>query len=202
MPTEMRSRRGRRSRNLSVKSIIHIYTEGETEEKYFKKLRSNESFRKKTNLSVKSFSKGKQGLKLVNVVQKEVSRIKGEKRPDKIYIIFDKDNLSTKEIKACINQISNLPNTFIGFSNPSFEVWLLSHFKALNSFQTQHQLETELTACLNSVYKKADVNQLDIIVEHLENAHNNCANFSTISNTNISINPYTNISLVINDILQ
>lgn len=195
-------KRGRPSRNLSVKSIIHIYTEGESEKNYFKSLKSNPSFRKKTNLSVKSYSKGKQGLNLLNVVKRELSKIKGEEKPDKVYIVFDKDNLPNEEIKDCIKQAADLQKISIGFSNPSFEVWLLSHFKPLTSFQSQEQLENELTKYLHKPYKKADNKQISAILEHLDEAHDNCSNYSKISDDNILKNPYTNLSLMIKDILS
>jgi hypothetical protein len=196
------ARAPRISKKFIERKIIHIYTEGETEKFYFSILKSSSNFRKKASIKIKCISKRKQGKALIEEVQNSLRKLPKYDKPDKVYIIFDKDDLSNIEVVECISKQNS--GLVIGYSNPSFEVWLISHYE--NIFRgrsiTQKDLERKLSSALGEPYRKADVNQITSILNNIEQAHINVQNISSLSTYNCSVNPYTNISLLINDMLE
>lgn len=188
----------RKKKGFSERKILHIYTEGETEERYFKFLKSTEDFRKAKRLKVLPYCEGKQGLPLMAHVKRKVAQVKKEVEPDEIYVIFDKDELSNEEIQHCL---SKYPDYQVGFSNPSFELWLLLHFQKVSTRKTQKQLEEALSQVLDKPYSKANDEQLSVIIQQLSQAHENAKDFGALKLENFKENPYTNLSQVIQQML-
>ncbi|MCL2112681.1 MAG: RloB family protein [Streptococcaceae bacterium] len=188
----------RKSKQFSSNKVIHIYTEGETEEKYFKGLRSTAEFRAAKSLKVMPFCEGLQGLPLMAHVKRKVKQVKNEEKPDEVYTIFDKDELSNEEVQKCIN---DYPEFHIGFSNRSFELWLALHFQEVKVAKSQKQLEDIVSEGLGKTYKKVNDEQLKVIIEHLEQAHQNAVVFGELGKQSVKMNPYTNLSCVIQEML-
>lgn len=188
----------RKAKNLPERKIIHVYTEGITEKKYFTKFKSTNEARKKINVEVKAFTGEKQGLPLMNYVDGKFSHTKKSEKPDEIYIIFDKDELSNEEVATCIKAF---PNYQIGLSNRSFELWLVLHFQKVTSYKNQKELEDLLTTALGEKYVKANEEQLEIIIKEIATAHKNAIDFGELKLENFKKNPYTNLSQVIRRML-
>lgn len=69
----------------------------------------------------------------------------------------------------------------IGFSNITFEVWLLAHFEFMTSHLISKQgLKDKLSRYLQAEYIKANSDQLEKIIEHLDGALKNSAPISKV----------------------
>ncbi len=120
--------KGKKSIKNNVKGIL-IYAGGEkTEPNYFKKLTSN--INKEEDIKVETEGKGKSPTEILTNV--ENMKLKSDYMIDNenIFIIIDKDNFIDFEdvIKTC-DDIGYK----CGWSNPCFEIWLLSHFNYIDS---------------------------------------------------------------------
>lgn len=121
--------RGRKSQNRSLKKIIYIFTEGETEKNYLNML--NRKYRTSATVKVNIASVSKQGLALLNFALNKLNSLpKSERKAiEQIYLIFDKDDVSVNEMETILDRIkASIYDIEIGFSNVCFEVWLLYHF--------------------------------------------------------------------------
>lgn len=78
----------------------------------------------------------------------------------KVYVIFDKDNISCSQINTMQKIINKKKRWQLGISNCSFEVWLLAHFTPLSprtisvSKIYQMKLEKRLSKYLKEKYSK------------------------------------------------
>ena len=68
-------------------------------------------------------------------------------------VVMDIDQNSPEELRQ-FNEWCIRNNISLLISNPSFEVWLLMHFKNVSSNMDQDDLENNLTAVLNRKYEK------------------------------------------------
>ncbi|VEU59227.1 RloB domain-containing protein [Mesomycoplasma neurolyticum] len=72
-------------------------------------------------------------------------------------------------------------NINIIFSNIDFEIWLLAHFKKIDSeskIYSRSELNEELGEYLKKKYKKSNIEQLKKIVENWEQAIQNTKDIS------------------------
>ncbi|MEO5297252.1 RloB family protein [Enterococcus cecorum] len=98
--------RGRQSQKRSLKKIIYIFTEGETEKNYFNML--NKKYRTSATVKVNISSGRKQGLALLNFALNKLQSLSESERKeiDKIYIVFDKDDISVDEMKTILKKLN------------------------------------------------------------------------------------------------
>ena len=172
--------RGRQPQKRSLKKIIYIFTEGETEKNYFNML--NKKYRTSATVKVNISSARKQGLALLNFALNKLKSLSESERKeiDQIYIIFDKDDISADEMKTILKKVkSNSYEIEIGFSNSCFEVWLLYHF------EKKH---------------KNDVKLLLQLEDRVKIALENTQDFPIFSTTNFETVPYTNLGMLIRKI--
>lgn len=75
-----------------------------------------------------------------------------------VWIVFDKDNYNDEQFNNAINS----SDYSIAWSNPNFELWLLSHFKKVTKFVTKEQVIAELKREFANnrlgTYKKNEIN--------------------------------------------
>ena len=188
----------RRNKKISSPiTPIYLFVEGrKTEPKYFGLF--------KDRFSIRDFiifnENGKSGNALL---EKAKSRIKLDNlNPDAIkYLVFDKDALTDQQFTNVFEKAKK-EGFDIGFSNLSFEVWLLAHFEKLTKRPTEPSdkamLEAKLTKNLSQPYKKGDHKQLEKIVPFYKQAMENT---STINVVNFNYQ-CTTIGVMIEDILD
>jgi len=113
--TPMRSRQLVSSRNL--RKTFMIFTEGQTEEGYFKKFK----------VRCKTITGGN-ALRIVEEAIIQKNNIK--KTIDEYWVVFDKDETSKNDfLKAIKLAIDNQLN--VAFSSEAFEIWWLFHFEEI-----------------------------------------------------------------------
>lgn len=108
-----------------------ILCEGETEEKYFKGLVSQEKYRRKfSSIDVDIYTpKDNSPQGLVNKTKEKIREAKREKNKfDFAWVIFDKDG-HTKIPEAFENARMSNPVIKIAFTIPCFEYYVLLHFE-------------------------------------------------------------------------
>ena len=180
---------------------ILILCEGETEEKYFKGIIQDETY--KVNLSgvrVTIFTGKNAGpLKLVKEAITRRTEGKKEGNPYKeVWVIFDHDIHPNRKAAWDKAQKNGLK---IGFSAIAFEQWFLLHFsKSSKAFETPKQLEKELVK-FYSAYKKAQSNHFAFLKNRLSVAFTNAEwlrNIKTAENRSITDqNPWIDVDILV-----
>jgi len=138
------------------KQKFYIIVEGKTEEIYFNQIKQLPEFRgiyypyvlevvsaKSINELFKFFQNGKIGRDGVTL-EKGLTAF-----------IFDKDHLTREQLNAMLAN----DNYIIGFSNPSFELWLLAHFVELRN---QHADVSQELLTYFPMFTKASVKITDL----------------------------------------
>jgi RloB-like protein len=119
----------RKSRRRPAKTRILIVCEGrETEPNYFRGLRDEETVRQSFSLVVQ---KGKGGSCLAVVQQAVAEREKAAARGedfDEVWCVFDVERAEQREQVVGARKLADQHGIHLALSNPSFEVWELSHF--------------------------------------------------------------------------
>lgn len=210
----------RKKRHLKVGAKIFFFVEGYTEENYFRKLIQ---YYKLYTASTKAlFNDSAKKIKVMDgngdwvEYTKKILTKDPKFRPDsgtRIFIIFDKDQISDKKIDKMLKDAANLTingsKCQIGLSNCSFEVWLLAHFQKMTpkpiefSKRWQEQLEESLGKYLGKKYKKNKI----VNNKQMEKILSENKVFEAIKNTEkiskISLDKQsTNIGPIVSDILN
>lgn len=193
-----RSRRGRK-----LKPRILFFVEGETEKAYFDSLA--QKYRMTATRTIKILNNS--GCDWIDKTKNMISN-NSKLKPDsktKVFIIFDKNDNTPKEISKMIEKAKNLNlnNAMckVGMSNSSFEVWLLAHYQKINStVKNQNELYQDLTKHLKKKYIKANRRQIENILkdDKVLDAIRNTEYVANISASKQS----TNVGNIINDIIS
>lgn len=143
------STRYRASRGLPEKKSILIICEGNVEKWYFDDL-----FCDANHLNHYAIVHSKDPIKIVEHCIKKIERGKNRGRIyDHAWCVFDRDKTKPEIIKTA-GKLAQKHNVKIGFSNPCFELWILSHFKKINSSIKGLDLKKELRICFGIKYVK------------------------------------------------
>ncbi len=106
-------------------------------------------------------------------------KLSRDKQTD-VFVVFDKDEITVEELKAMFSKAIKEKFT-IGFSNITFEVWLVAHFEPMTSHLISKQsLKDKLSRYLQAKYIKANSDQLEKIIENLDVALKNSALISKV----------------------
>lgn len=131
-------RGNRKNESRKVRDSFMIFTEGKTEEGYFK------SFK----VRCKSLNGG-DVKKLVEeaIIQKgkSIAAAKGDQRKmiDQYWLVFDQDNSSKVDFSNAIEKaIEN--DIKLAYSCPCFELWFLFHFEKIEAHLTKAMIEKRL----------------------------------------------------------
>ncbi len=178
----------RRKRGLPTKKQVLLFTEGDTEASYFSLLKQR---KRASALIIKKIAPS--GCQIVDMAEQYVNNnpsIKDSTFATKLLVI-DKDALTFDEFNHIVAQAQK-KNWKLIFSNCCFEVWLLAHFRKMTkSILSCKKLEEKLSVELNMPYKKADMSQLNKIIDRWEDAVTNTKLISEISYhqqcTNVSV---------------
>lgn len=189
--------RKRTSKQLDEKQVVHIYTEGFTEEYYFKKLKHSGRVEKFSINKIKWIKLS--GLKLMDKIEKSIKKMPKSDRPDVTILVFDKDALSEKEIRDCMAKIAT--DTKVAFSNCNFELWLLNHFERITTHHDKNMLEKKLSQHLGGIYEKIQTKQkaqIDQTFKTIDNALEHSQVYAPLqSSDDWRRNPYTNVGEMI-----
>lgn len=206
-----RTRRGC-SRSLQVAPANYlIVCEGkQTEPNYFDGLKRkiNEKYGKKVDVVIPSIDVKGTGLNTVSLVEytKKVVN-QANKMYGQVWVVFDKDDYNDEQFNHAINS----SDYNIAWSNPNFELWLLSHFKKVTRFITKEQVLAELKKEFANnglgTYKK---NEKDIFEKgtrdnRLDVAIKNCKQMEQMTKDNKKYsdkNPTTMVYKIVEDLKE
>jgi len=138
------SRKARLKSKRQAPANYLIVCEGKkTEPNYFNGLKRkiNEKYGNKVdvlipNIEVKGI--GMNTTSLVKYTQKTVNH--ANKVYGKVWVVFDKDDYNDEQFNSAIENC----NYNVAWSNPNFELWLLSHFKKVNRCISKDDVLQEL----------------------------------------------------------
>ena len=168
-----------KSKKLAPANYLIVCEGKQTEPNYFNGLKKkiNEKYGNKVDVLIPSIEvkgTGKNTTDLVNYTDKFVNY--SNKRYGKVWVVFDKDDYSNdqfdKAIKTCDYNVA--------WSNPNFELRLLSHFKKVNRYISKDNVLQELSKEFQKKglgeYTKNDTNIFEKVTseERLHTAINNC----------------------------
>lgn len=198
----------RKSKGKPLKKAIYIFTEGHTEKNYFRMLNRKYNATVTVKVQVIPEAVGKQGMALLKHALGKIKTLSKEEKRNLggVYLIFDKDSLTYADIEQVLLETKR-EDFSVGFSNRSFEVWLLAHFEKPTISLAQEKLYQKLEGYFScSNYEKKHKDDYDLLQEHLvdriSQALSYCSHFPTLNQTIIRQEPYTNLGQVIQTIYQ
>ena len=159
----------RKTKELKQRDTFVIVTNGKASEKnYFTELRGYKH--SIYNVKIKFENADPKGL--------VYRAIKEKQSANRVWIVFDKDEFPNDVIYETI-KTANQYDIGIAFSNIAFEVWLISHFREINSFKKSEELISDLDSILkergyNKGYEKNDSEVFEkVLFPELEKAVHN-----------------------------
>ncbi len=169
-----RNKKGRKE-----KRKVYILVESETEQKYFDFLRQKLRL---SNVKIRTLILNNSGRTWIDKAKRLLQndpKLSRDKQTD-VFVVFDKGEITVEELKAMFSKAVK-ENFTIGFSNITFEVWLVAHFEPMTSHLISKQgLKDKLSRYLQAKYIKANSDQLEKIIENLDVALKNSALISKV----------------------
>lgn len=171
---QQRGKRRKQYRNLATLMIIS--TEGKTEEEYFKACKG--VCKKEYILKIINKKTRSSPLQVVHDLEDEKTTLDDRMKSGALfYAIFDHHKKNPKTGKDVYNEAIELckKNKFTPItSKPSFEFWLILHFKKTNCPMTADEAEKELNKLYNSDlgknYKKGSSDTFKNTKEYIQKA--------------------------------
>lgn len=177
-----RNRKGKKE-----KRKIFILVEGETEQMYFDFLRQKLRL---SNVKIKTVVLENSGQTWIEKAKCLIQNDPNLKRDSttEVFVVFDKDEFTNEELNWMFKKADD--EAFeIGFSNATFEVWLLAHFEEVTPrLLSKVALKNKLGNHLQTEYVKADSDQLEKIVKNYEVAIKNTDGISEVDFSHQSTN--------------
>ena len=182
-----------------------IVCEGkQTEPNYFNGLKRkiNEQYGNKVDVFIPNIEikgTGKNTTDLVRYTEKFVNY--ANKVYGQVWVVFDKDDFSDEQFNCAISNC----NYNVAWSNPNFELWLLSHFKKINRYISKEdvlkELKKEFLKSGLGEYHKNDGNIFEKISGNgnLDIALKNCENMNKLNDSKqpSQRNPMTNVYKIV-----
>jgi len=141
----------RRSKSRSCAKKMLVLVEGASERKYFEYFRGRSSDLKIIPVEVK-----RSGLEqIIEECRYRIKEYRIEGVEDKAAAVFDVDCFTEEDIKSSIDKVPE-HDVSLYVSNPSFEYWLILHFRDFNKYTTQKDMEDELSLLLGQKYAKSE----------------------------------------------
>lgn len=168
-----------KSKRLAPANYLIVCEGKQTEPNYFNGLRKkiNERYGSKVDVLIPSIEvkgTGKNTTDLVNYTDKYVNY--SNKRCGQVWVVFDKDDYTDEQFDKAIRTC----NYNAAWSNPNFELWLLSHFKKVSRYVSKDEVLQELTTEFKKnklgEYSKNDASIFNKVTNEgkLHNAIENC----------------------------
>lgn len=197
---------GRKRGKKKTKPIVGIYCEGKSEEQYFKMLSQKygagniRTGQLHSKLKTKIKSLDESGEKLITAAKR-----KGEDdKVDKIYVVFDRDDKTSKDIQHC-KKIADRDDITILFSSIDFEIWILMHFEQVTRLYTRKQLTNKLSTkkYFNQDYEKFKGSSYrPYLFDRIQIAEGNALRLEKINNDMENDDPFTNIHKYLREIFN
>lgn len=187
-----------------------IVCEGKkTEPNYFNGLKKqiNENYGNKVDVLIPKIEikgTGKNTTDLVKYTQKSVNY--ANKVYGQVWVVFDKDDYSDEQFESAILNC----DYNVCWSNPNFELWLLSHFKKVSKYISKENVLYELNKEFQKNglgnYSKNDTNIFEKVTKDgkLHTAIENCKHMETINpNGHASEkNPMTKVYKIVDELQE
>ena len=197
------------TKNIAPPNYLIVCEGRETEPNYFNGLKQkiNEKYGDRINIvpGIKIKGTGLNTESLVNYTKQYIN--KSPKMYGQVWVVFDKDDYSDEQFNNAIKV--NEYNS--AWSNPNFEIWLLSHFKKidrpLSKNDSLKELKKEFQKANLGNYSKNDKEIFEKITKDnkLETAIKNCKEiyeqFQCVS-TESSKNPCTTVFMLVEDLSE
>ena len=208
MRKETKSRNKIDSKKLAPPNYLIICEGKQTEPNYFEglKRRLNQRYEDRINIVpyIKVKGTGMNTESLVKYAQKIVNQ--SYKMYGQVWVVFDKDEYSDEQFNNAIK----LNEYNSAWSNPNFEVWILSHFKKLNKSMTKVETLKQVTKEFSKIglgeYKK---NDKELFTKNSgggkkEKAIKNCEEVYELmrGQAPASSNPTTTVFMLVNDLKE
>ncbi|MGE0738439.1 RloB family protein [Sulfurimonas sp.] len=120
---------------------------------------------------------------------------------DKKWIVIDRDSFSNDDFKGTIGE-ARQKGICVAFSNESYELWILLHFKQVNAYTNREDLKSHLNKIFKEKfrkeYSKASADVYSLVVGEQQTAINNAKRLVTkhirdYGKINVEQNPITMI---------
>lgn len=135
-----------------VKLTFLIATEGtQTEPNYFNALKAELEKSNRFNIDISVQGKGKSTTALVGKVHRQIAF--NNQEYDRVWVVFDKDDFP--DFDEAIQQAAEYKIN-CAWSNESFELWLLLHFKDVSEYTSRKDLCDLLEKAIRSELHKTD----------------------------------------------
>ena len=195
-----------RPKERFVKLTFLIATEGtQTEPNYFNALKKELGKSNRFSIDISVQGKGKPTVTLVNKVYRQIEY--NHQEYDRVWVVFDKDEFT--DFDEAIQQAAEYKIN-CAWSNESFELWLLLHFKEVSKHTSRKDLCDMLETAIRNELHKTDPNALydyskgdEKIYEHITKLGNETDAFARAetlrnkfkdsTNTPSSQNPCTHV---------
>jgi hypothetical protein len=190
----------RKSKKISPRNYIHIYTNGYTELSYFSQKKSKLH---NSNIVLKPiFENAGSPAKLLSRISRQYDR--GEiSKNDMVFCVMDVDDITNKAIQDGLN---NKKKVELILSNPNFEIWILLHFKYFSHLMMKNETVDEVQQFIPNYIKPNIDPFFSILQENEEVAIKNAKKlrqFHEESNVDIysrESNPSTKIDVILDNI--
>ena len=210
MRNNNKSRNKVATKKLAPPNYLIICEGKETEPNYFNGLKQkiNEKFEDRVRIVVPSIKVKGTGLNTESLVKYATQYInQSPKVYGQVWVVFDKDDYTDEKFNNAIK----LNEYNSAWSNPNFEIWLLSHFKKIDMPLSKNDALKELKKQFQNSnlgkYSKNDKEIFEKITKdnRLETAIKNCKEiyeqFKSIS-TESSKNPCTTVFMLVEDLSE
>lgn len=159
------SRKDRLKSKRQAPANYLIVCEGtKTEPNYFNGLKRkiNEKFGSKVDVLIPSIDVKGTGMNTTSLVKYTEQKVnQASKIYGQVWVVFDKDDFSDAQFDQAIQNCKS-NGYHSAWSNPDFELWLLSHFKRINRCVTKEDVLKELSQEFQNKnlgeYIKSDMN--------------------------------------------
>lgn len=133
-----------KSKRLAPANYLIVCEGKQTEPNYFNGLKKkiNEKYGSKVDVLIPNIEikgTGENTTALVKYTDKFVNY--SNKRYGQVWVVFDKDDYSDEQFDKAIKNC----DYNVAWSNPNFELWLLSHFKKANRYISKDNVLQELS---------------------------------------------------------
>ena len=168
-----------KSKKLAPANYLIVCEGKQTEPNYFSGLKKeiNEKYGSKVDVLIPNIEikgTGENTTSLVKYTDKFVNY--SNKRYGQVWVVFDKDDYSDEQFDKSIRTC----DYNVAWSNPNFELWLLSHFKKVSRYISKDNVLQELSKEFHKKglgeYIKNDTNIFEKVTseERLHTAIKNC----------------------------
>lgn len=141
-----------RPKERFVKLTFLIATEGtQTEPNYFNALKKELEKSNRFNIEISIEGKGKSTTALVSKVRRQIEF--NHQEYDRVWVVFDRDEFP--DFDEAIQQAAK-HNINCAWSNESFELWLLLHFKEVSTSTDRKDLFDLLEAAIRNELHRTD----------------------------------------------